>query len=197
MAKTETDRRVLRTRALLLDAFRSLMIERSYDTITVQHLLERGGVGRATFYAHFRDKEELLVTSLERLRISLRSAWKSANVDGRTGEPLGFVLPFFQHLDSHRRIYHLSIAHARHAPVETYIRRMLSNLVREDLLSRRLIRPRGTSSEAVVEYAAAAIWSLAAWWMSSRARLSPEELDRLARTLVLPGLEATLSLRPG
>src|SRR6267154_677520 len=78
MSTIRPDRRVQRTRALLLDAFVALMIERGYEKLTVQHLLDQAGVGRATFYAHFRSKEELLACSIERLQTGLRSAWKAA-----------------------------------------------------------------------------------------------------------------------
>src|SRR5215212_11646165 len=54
------DRRVQRTRALLHDALVSLVHEKSYDDIVVKEILARADVGRSTFYAHYRDKDELL-----------------------------------------------------------------------------------------------------------------------------------------
>ena len=59
MPAKKTDRRVTRTRELVLEAFRTLMVERGYEKMTVQHILERSGVGRATFYAHFKSKQDL------------------------------------------------------------------------------------------------------------------------------------------
>src|SRR5438046_8243911 len=54
------DPRVTRTRKLLLDAFVSLMAEKSFDDITVQDIAARATVNRATFYAHFVDKYALV-----------------------------------------------------------------------------------------------------------------------------------------
>src|SRR5215216_7166576 len=54
------DPRVTRTRKLLLDAFLSLMAEKSFDDITVQDIAARATVNRATFYAHFVDKYALV-----------------------------------------------------------------------------------------------------------------------------------------
>lgn len=56
----KVDPRVTRTRKLLLDALKSLMKEKGYEAITVQDITERATVNRATFYAHFTDKQELL-----------------------------------------------------------------------------------------------------------------------------------------
>src|SRR2546430_12892476 len=65
------DRRVQRTRKLLQDALISLMIEKGYEATTVQDIIDRANVGRATFYAHFADTETLLVSRLEDLRAML------------------------------------------------------------------------------------------------------------------------------
>src|SRR6266508_2482820 len=54
------DPRVKRNRKLLLDAFLSLMAEKSFDEITVQDIAARATVNRATFYAHFVDKYALV-----------------------------------------------------------------------------------------------------------------------------------------
>ncbi|WP_280451834.1 TetR/AcrR family transcriptional regulator [Nocardia cyriacigeorgica] len=40
-----------------------LMIERGYERVTVTDVIDRADVGRSTFYAHYRDKDDLLVVS--------------------------------------------------------------------------------------------------------------------------------------
>lgn len=54
------DPRVRRTRRLLLDAFMTLLGESDFESVTVQAIAERAEVNRATFYAHFEDKYDLL-----------------------------------------------------------------------------------------------------------------------------------------
>ncbi len=54
------DPRVRRTRQLLQQAFLELFQEKSFLAITVQDIAERATVNRATFYAHFEDKYDLL-----------------------------------------------------------------------------------------------------------------------------------------
>ncbi|MCC7011677.1 MAG: TetR/AcrR family transcriptional regulator [Planctomycetes bacterium] len=60
----DLDRRVRRTQALLNAAFVELFHEQRYDEIRVRDILERAAVGRATFYEHFRGKDELLIHSM-------------------------------------------------------------------------------------------------------------------------------------
>jgi AcrR family transcriptional regulator len=54
------DPRVRRTRQLLQQAFLELFQEKSFAAISVQDIAERATVNRATFYAHFEDKYDLL-----------------------------------------------------------------------------------------------------------------------------------------
>ena len=58
------DPRPARTRALLFDALLELIQERRWERIRVQDILERSGVGRSTFYAHFDNKFDLLTAAI-------------------------------------------------------------------------------------------------------------------------------------
>ncbi|WP_315792602.1 TetR/AcrR family transcriptional regulator [Paenibacillus sp. BIC5C1] len=62
--KNDADPRVIRTRRLLQDAFASLIQEKDFESITVKDIAERATVNRATFYAHFVDKFEILEAKL-------------------------------------------------------------------------------------------------------------------------------------
>jgi Transcriptional regulator len=54
------DRRVLRSRQALIEAFRALLEEKAFSEISVYQISERADLNRGTFYAHFSDKYELL-----------------------------------------------------------------------------------------------------------------------------------------
>ena len=62
------DRRVQKTRKLLLDALVSLILEKGYDEVSIQDIIDRANVGRSTFYAHYENKEQLLLFGHEHLR---------------------------------------------------------------------------------------------------------------------------------
>jgi len=53
------DKRVIRTRKLLLEAFINLMQSQEFQSITVQDITDKAVINRATFYAHFADKYDL------------------------------------------------------------------------------------------------------------------------------------------
>ena len=65
MSDQQTDRRVRRTRKALQDALISLILEKGYDSVTIEDITDRADLGRTTFYLHFRDKEELLMQAID------------------------------------------------------------------------------------------------------------------------------------
>src|SRR5256885_10811660 len=69
------DQRVRRTRDRLGDAIMALLVEKPFDDITVQDVLDRAEVSRSTFYTHFRDKNDLFLSDAEEFfeRMATRS----------------------------------------------------------------------------------------------------------------------------
>ena len=63
------DRRVNRTRRALKEALTDLILEKGYEHVTVGDVLDRADVGRSTFYAHFVDKDALLMAILADLDV--------------------------------------------------------------------------------------------------------------------------------
>jgi AcrR family transcriptional regulator len=58
--EAKLDPRVKRTRQLIGQAFTELIAQKGFQAVSVQDIAERAGVNRATFYAHFQDKYDLL-----------------------------------------------------------------------------------------------------------------------------------------
>jgi len=61
------DRRIRKTQTALKDAVLALASERDLDEITVQDIVDRADVSRATFYSHYKSKEDLVTEALDSL----------------------------------------------------------------------------------------------------------------------------------
>jgi len=59
------DRRVQRTRNLLKEALKALILDEGYDSASIQDITEKANLGRATFYLHYKDKDELLADLMD------------------------------------------------------------------------------------------------------------------------------------
>ena len=58
MAK-KIDLRVKRTNKMIMEAFIHLVEAKGYDNITIQEIADEAMINRATFYSHFKDKQDL------------------------------------------------------------------------------------------------------------------------------------------
>ena len=91
------DRRVARTRRHLHEALVALILEKGWDAISVQDVCDKADIGRSTFYTHFADKEELLLSGFDMLKGMMRA------IDDGTG-PLGFAKLLFEHAAENQRL---------------------------------------------------------------------------------------------
>ena len=191
------DRRVQRTRKLLQDALISLMIEKGYEATTVQDIIDRANVGRATFYAHFADKETLLVSRLEDLRALLAQHQQQALTarGGLRARGLGFSLAMLEHARAHAPLYAAIVGRASGAFVLQRIHRIIADLAAQDL---KTLGFKGTPEQRglATEYIAGAFMAVLTWWLNHAAKLLPQEVDDIFRGLVMPGLATELELRP-
>ena len=99
MEQAKHDRRSQRTRQLLSDALVALILEKRYDAITVQDILDRANVGHSTFYTHFYDKDDLLLSDLDALLARLHQV-----IDDGSHGPSVLVpsLALFRHVHEER-----------------------------------------------------------------------------------------------
>ena len=64
---SRTERRVARTKAAIEDAFVQLVLEHGYERVAVEDISDRADLARATFYAHYPNKEAVLFSVSNRL----------------------------------------------------------------------------------------------------------------------------------
>ena len=64
---TRVQRRVARTKAAIAAAFVQRMLEQGYERVVVEDISDRADVARATFYAHYANKEAVLFSVFNRL----------------------------------------------------------------------------------------------------------------------------------
>src|SRR5512134_2049542 len=116
--KTKTDRRIQRTRQSLRAALLELIKEKGYDAISTEEITERANVGRATFYLHYKDKEDLLLEEFsemanEKVQVLSEipfSAWLQSGEDKRTAKgkrPAPPLLIVFEHIYDNSELYYI------------------------------------------------------------------------------------------
>ncbi len=186
MKKQKTvDRRVQRTRRLLQDALVATVIEKGYEAATVQDIIDRADVGRATFYAHFADKQTLLTSRLEDLRGLLLAQQR------QSPDSLGFSLAMLEHARSNLAMYRAIVGHESGAFIIQRIHRTIADLAANDV-NALAAKASPQRRQLAVEFVAGAFMAVLTWWLDQGAALAPAEVDAIFRRLVLEGLAKEL-----
>jgi AcrR family transcriptional regulator len=175
------DRRVQRTQRTLHHALIQLVLERGWDEVSVQDVCEQADVGRSTFYVHFADKEELLVSGFAELRTMLR-----AHLAPASGEPLGFTIALIEHAREYEPMFRALVGRRTGQVVQRTFMDVVRELVEEDLANAGA--PASPVREAAVSYVAGAFWELIRWWLEQRKPLSATEVGAMFKRLTMPVL---------
>ena len=166
-----------------------------FEALTVQDIIDRANVGRATFYAHFENKEDLLVSGLEEFRAFIKEHQRRLLRETHGSDERAFLFSHevFVHANAHRDVFRAMVGKQSGAVVQRLFQKILMELVREDV---KIIGARdGNGSmpaEAAVQYIAAGLWGLLSWWVDAKRRLSVDEVDAVFRRLAIPAVKAAL-----
>lgn len=190
MTEKKQDRRVQRTRDMLQEALVDLIIQKGYEAITVQDILDRANVGRSTFYSHYLDKEQLLIYNINQLHEFLKQQMNAHNVPEEGNQfRFDFSFALLQHVQSHRKIYRATVGKQSGALVLHHMHRMISDLALNE------VKVYLTSSdtvpiphEVVIEFVVNTLLTLITWWMESKTPCSAREVDKMFHQLTLTGI---------
>jgi AcrR family transcriptional regulator len=179
-----TDRRVLRTRDRLGDALIALIQEKNFEDITVQNVLDRAGVGRATFYVHYRDKDDLFLSDVEDFLEHVATALKRQGADARRLLP---VQELFAHLREVRKLYAVFVKSGKIHELRALGQGVLARSV-EDRLQMAGVQLDPGSRSAQAHALAGAFFSLLDWWVDKQMKPDPKEMDDVFHRLAWRGL---------
>ena len=193
MTRKQPDRRVQRTRRLLHKALMSQVLEKKYESITVQEILDRADVGRSTFYTHFHDKDELLVSGFENVKSLLKTAQATAReFPGKSHEKIiGFSLAMFEHAHEYRAVNRALLGSHAEAIVRRQVHSALEGIVGPEIKAAMERRKQGgfvVPPELLTHFLVSTYISVLTWWLNARNPIPPKEIHEAYRQLVLPCL---------
>jgi len=193
MTDTKKDRRVNRTRRALHQALMSLILEKRYDKITVQDIIDRADVGRSTFYAHFLDKDDLLVQGLAMFSEGLDAHIEATGQTEGETEHVLHSLTFFRHAGMHHELYRAMQKGGGADVIMEAGRQHLTHNI-EDHLGEMF--PDGAPAEiplpVITNFLAGAMLSVLMWWLDASRPYSPEEIDAIFQQLAMGGVSSLL-----
>jgi AcrR family transcriptional regulator len=191
----KSDRRSRRSRRLIVDALLGLMLEKRFDRITVQEIIDRADVGRNTFYAQFRNKEDVLESELERV-FGLLHEQHLASAENSAGQLLP-SLELFRHVQEQQAFYPALVRGLASDPHYLTVHRSRRDRAARQLALAGDTRTLAVPPEIVADYLAGAFLTLTHWWLDHGLPYSPEQMEAFFQQLVMPGVRAVLPEQHG
>ncbi|MBI1281702.1 MAG: TetR family transcriptional regulator [Anaerolineaceae bacterium] len=185
------DPRKLRTRQLIRAAFLELIHEKGFDAVSIQDITDRATLNRATFYLHYKDKHDLMVSLMQEVLDKLSSLPMPLQ-PSRPQEPdperLGiFFVSLFQHVAQHADFYRVMVVEESVAPfagqMQAYIEQFGLRWFARARQRQFSVRP-----EVVMSYLSGAYMGMIKWWLKNDMPISPQDLAAQFMQLALPGI---------
>lgn len=183
----------------------SLILEKGYDTVTIEEITSRADVGRTTFYLHYRDKEELLLESINEVVDDLFSqvSQKPLAEWGLPGkeasqEIIFPILLVFQHAAENADMYRVVLRGEGTSKIQNLIRTITASAVSEFL---RLMAERDglvihpiVPVEVFSNYFAGSLLGVLTWWLENNMPYPAEKMARIYQQLVYSNTNEVLGV---
>lgn len=175
------DRRIQRTRELLRTAILELVAEQGLDSLRIEDITDRANLRRATFYMHYRDKDELLTDALTTTFNQLAQETEHFATRDRFGgkTQLDAYLVTFRHAEAHHQLYKNLLMGGSAAIFSRRIR---------DYLAAIILRS-GMVSAVTAQFIAGAELSMITWWLEQDRPMPAETIAEQVWELVMHGLD--------
>ena len=189
MSKKEErlDPRIRRTRKLLRNALIELISEKGFDEITVKDITERATLNRATFYLHYKDKQDLLAKGFDEIwdELTERNPLPIAQDGSLALEGTKItILTDFEHIKENSKFYRVMLGEQG---VAEFIHRMQEHVNAATTARIQAVignLPSGpVPIEIVLQFISSAYVGIIQWWLEQGQSYSPEDMANLIVSL--------------
>lgn len=103
------DKRVIRTKALLIRSLSALMKQKNIKDITVKELCEYADINRGTFYLHYKDIYDMLDSIEQELSDKFLQIFQKYNSETNEDFPYPLFLEIFKLVDDNAELFRVLI----------------------------------------------------------------------------------------
>jgi len=157
------------------------------EDVTVQDVLERASVGRSTFYLHFRDKNDLLLSQLEKFLEMMSTSLSMRKEESHRIVP---VAELFAHIENQKELYRILGDAGRLNDFFDLAQGYFARGIEQRLIeSRRLSKLPQPEMGARASALAGSLLSLLRWWLDRGTKEPPQMMDELFHRMAWNGLQ--------
>jgi AcrR family transcriptional regulator len=167
----------------------------------VNDITEQANVGRATFYLHYQDKEQLLVASLEEMFSQLEDAIDPLSKTLGEEHYSTATRLLFQHFGEHHKLYRVLLTEKGAAMVFPRLLEIVSQIAKQiagqDVILKAVSveQPQTrVSPNLVAHHVAGAFLGSVVWWLNNNGSYSAEQMAAIYVHLMDPGVTKVLGI---
>ena len=173
----KTDLRIVKTNKALYVALLLLMKENTFEEIKISDLCQKALINRSTFYAHYNDKYELLITMVEDLKQALLSSLKTNENDINTKEYFMEMLKILiDHIEDKKDIYQAILVNNRNGILMDILYDVANRDINERIKDDKVVKNAHIPSEVITKFYLGAIVNIGIEWIKNNCRYTKEEL---------------------
>lgn len=174
-------RRKIRTRKQLEQATKDLVIEKGFDDVTIQDIVDRADLGRGTFYLHFQDKEEAVWSLIQRgMQEEDALAQLIAEQPPQDISLQRAFANIFRHADQHRDLYRVMLGSKGSSTLTNRVQDWLADdFLKEIELFSLPPTHKPVPLNIVVQIITGALTRVIIWWLNTENDYSPEQMASL------------------
>lgn len=177
-APSRHERRRQQTRKQLIETTLKLVLEKGYDSITIQDITDRADLGRGTFYIHFKDKAEIVWAAIQDM---LREMEQQAHAQFDPSMPqveYYALRNIFHHAQNNRDLYRVVFGGQGSALLAGRVQDLLAGILLHDIRGapRAGKREFEIPEEMLAQMLTGLLTRVLFWWLESPKQYSAEEM---------------------
>lgn len=172
------DRRVQRTRKLLREALMALILEEGYDAISIQDITDKANLGRATFYLHFKDKDELLLEVMDQFMAEFLEQVPQISEAQWRIEDTKAIAKLFDFAGEHYDLYRILIFGSGGITASRQLQRSIANNIKACIQKEmdELGAEPAVPIDFIANHFAGSLLATIYWWLDSDLPYGVEEM---------------------
>ncbi len=186
------DRRKQRTQTLLRDSLIALILEKGYDAVTVQDITDRANLGRATFYLHYNNKDELLLSMMEGIQADIMQQAGPISQNGFLEDGNPPSLHAFKHAEENADFYKAMLGGGGLASLLTRFRKSSAAQIQEQMNPVFAAHPNNLTVDIISNFVVGALNTLVIWWLENDRPYPAEDIARIYHQLITTGIQGVL-----
>lgn len=175
------DRRIKKTRQLIMDTFIDLLAEKGFEKITINDIAERADINRGTVYLHYVDKFDLLDKCIEKY-VELLLNYCANSTD--TTLSINALQSIFEYIEENFTIYKLLLNNEKFGFFRSRLYSLIEQTVTEVMGGKS--ENKAFSNGVASHFLASGFIGVLEWWINNSMPCNVQEITKQLMLMLEP-----------